>query len=388
MDTKIFQQSINLVAHADAIAIVPSLNPDGDTIGACGGLSLALGNTGKKTQILVPGSFFAPEKYAFLPLFSKLFCKSREVALSISCPAVASVRYEKTEGGLVFFIAPKSVDISLADIALKPSFVSPDLFITVGVSDRENLGASFPESARVFFDTPIINIDNNPANEKFGTTNLLSFTSSSKTEVVKKLVDGVAGEKNILDEKSATYLLFGIVCATKNFQSPKTNPSSLLCAASLILKGAKHQDIVQHLYKTKPFEGLKTLGEVMKRLTKEGGVVWASFTGEECRKLSLTPRNLAFAAEELKDSFLNPVSLLLLWEKSPHQSRLGTLQANPGGTEGILFSPSENILAILAEKIGGEVRQGLLFFSLPRGDLVTLEQKLTAFLRAHLPKIE
>jgi hypothetical protein len=84
-----------------------------------------------------------------------------------------------------------------------------------------------------------------------------------------------------------------------------------------------------------------------------------------------------FAAEELKEHFFNPVSFLLLWERE-----------NPQGAEGILFSPSENLLTTLAEKIGGEIRQGLLFFSSQQHDLPLLEQRIITFLRAHLPKIE
>lgn len=377
MDTKIFQQSIDLIVQANTIAIALPQNPDGDVLGASGGLALALTEFGKTVRILTPSSFFVPEKYKFLHLFSQLFSKQDEVALCINCPSITAVRYEKTADGLMFFITPKEGNIDQKNVVLKPSFGAPDIVITIGVPDRETLGISFPELTSNFFEAPLLNIDNNPANEKFGTINLLSLTSSSKTEVVKKLIEDVSWGKNLLNEKSATYFLFGIVCATRNFQSPKTNPSTLLAGASLILKGARHQEIIQHLYKTKPFEGLKALGEIMQRLTKEGELAWASFTKEDCKQLSLNPGNIAFAAEELKDHFFNPVSFFLLWEK-----------LNPGGTEGILFSPSENILFTLAEKIGGEIRQGLLFFSAPQTNIITLEQKLTAFLRAHLPKIE
>ena len=73
MDTKFFQQSIDLIAQANTIAIALPQNPDGDVLGASGGLTLALGEMGKTVRILTPNSFFVPEKYKFLPLFSQLF---------------------------------------------------------------------------------------------------------------------------------------------------------------------------------------------------------------------------------------------------------------------------------------------------------------------------
>jgi len=375
MKQNIFQQITRLIDAAHTITIAIPQNPDGDVLGACGGLSLALSKINKGVCVLAPDSFSVPEKYAFLPSVFELFRKQNEVSLSINCPAVESVRYEKTPDGLVFFITPKENTIDSRHITLKQPLSSSDLLICVGIPDREHIGATFPRHVEFFFNTPTINIDTDPANERFGTINLVSPTNSSRSEIVKKLIEELGDKKNILNEQIATYLLLGVMSATQNFQSPKTTPSSLLTGASLIIKGGAHQEIIRHLYKTKPLGGLQALGEVMRRLKKKEHFAWATFTKEDFDQPHITPQNLIFSAEELRDNFLNPTPFFLLWEKT-----------NPGGVAGLFCSPSEEFLRAVAEKTGGEVKQNFLFFSSPSSDLKTLEQKFVRFLLMYNPK--
>lgn len=377
MNTTPFSQARELIHRSNSIALAFPREHDEEVYGACGALFFALTKLGKKAYVYIPSSWSIPEKFTFLPSFHKIFksLDRNELALSLPCSSLSSVRYEKTDGGIIFYIqtadesAPTKEELSLV---CKPT--QCDLLITLGAQTIEQLGELLECYPQLFEEVPILSIDHNPDHEAFGKVNIVSLQAISSTEVAKELIEKF--DENLIDEAVATYLLCGMVLATKNFQLPCTTPQILLESASLIRRGANHQAIVQHLYKTKTLQELMFFGHVARNLREKGGLMWTSLSNKSLEEFRASSSEIMFVAEELKEHFLNPTALLLLWVD---QHRM---------VNGLYIHPSERFLRVMEEKLHGVVKRGVLFFSLASSDMRLAEEKLVNFFVSNAPKIE
>ncbi|MFH0857368.1 MAG: bifunctional oligoribonuclease/PAP phosphatase NrnA [Candidatus Magasanikbacteria bacterium] len=142
------------------------------------------------------------------------------------------------------------------------SSFSPDLIITLdsGDADRSGLNEILPKIQKR---PMIINIDHHQTNTLFGDINLVKAKSSSTCELLFYFFQ----ENTIpLTQSMATNLIAGIITDTDNFTNSATNYSCLNVTSSLIQKGAKHQKIIEKLYKDKSIGILKLWGEIFKRM--------------------------------------------------------------------------------------------------------------------------
>ncbi|MEK7075843.1 MAG: hypothetical protein AAB948_03580, partial [Patescibacteria group bacterium] len=120
------------------------------------------------------------------------------------------------------------------------------------------------QNAEMFFAVPKVNIDNHIHNDNYGTINIVDVTASSSSEILLALLRDY--EASLIDENIATNLLAGIITETNSFQHNKTTPSSFINASELISYGAKQQEIVKNLFKTKELPVLKLWGRSMARI--------------------------------------------------------------------------------------------------------------------------
>ena len=88
--------------------------------------------------------------------------------------------------------------------------------------------------------------------------------------------------KDCINPDVATLLLTGLITDTRSFQNPNTTPKSLEVAANLLDLGARQQEIIQHIYKTKPLSTLRIWGRALNRIQidPESRIVW-SWIGRE-----------------------------------------------------------------------------------------------------------
>jgi nanoRNase/pAp phosphatase (c-di-AMP/oligoRNAs hydrolase) len=67
-------------------------------------------------------------------------------------------------------------------------------------------------------------------------------------------------------------LLTGIIAETNSFQHVRTTPQTFLKASQLVSLGAKQQEIISNLYKTKSLGLLKLWGRVLARLKQDTNI--------------------------------------------------------------------------------------------------------------------
>ena len=75
------------------------------------------------------------------------------------------------------------------------------------------------------------------------------MTAASTAEILVGIIEALG--QNLLDDDVATCLLTGMIADTGSFQHPNTTPKALTVAAQMVGFGARQQEIIKHLFKTK-----------------------------------------------------------------------------------------------------------------------------------------
>jgi len=119
-------------------------------------------------------------------------------------------------------------------------------------------------------------------------------TSEIIFELLKELDTG-------LDEYVATSLLTGIISKTKSFQTTSVTPKSLAISSHLIENGARRDDIIKNLYRTKSINTLKLWGRALARLKTElnGKIVWSLLNKQDFDKSKAKEADLEGVIDEL-----------------------------------------------------------------------------------------
>jgi len=248
------------------IAVRKEWNVDG--IASALALSRILEKRGKRPHVVCDG--FAPTKaLGFLPNMDAVQPEVRNaqkfiVSLDVSKAALGELSYEMADGKLHIYLTPKSGRYLHEDVSTSSSKFRYDLVITVDTPDYASLAKPFQDHAQFFYDTPVVNIDHDAANEQFGNVNLVDVTAASTSEIIYR---AFTDEKTpFLDEDVATFLLAGLVAKTKSFKTPNVTPATLAIASELMSAGARQEDVMRNLYRTRSLATLKLWGRALARL--------------------------------------------------------------------------------------------------------------------------
>ncbi len=272
------------------------------------------------------------------------FSKGDQFAVKISSAHAkpGELRYEVVEDGIIVYLKSQQGEFHPEDVSVVPGRKKFDVLISVGVKNLEQLGSLYTDNAAVFFETPHIVIDNNPGNEYFGTVNIVKLTTSSVSEIVMEII---ALEPEVLkDSIVSTSLLAGIISQTHSFRDPRTTPATLAQAAKLVEAGARQQDIIQHLFKTKPLPVLQLWGRSLARINTiaEAGALYTSLIASDFQK---THADESVVVDVLRDivEMVTGFSIVALFAESGQGARFV-----------LAGLPHTNIVS-LAQKLGAAV---------------------------------
>jgi len=190
---------------AKEVLIVSHVRPDGDTIGSALSLREVLINQGIKVDLVCDGEI--PSKFAFLP---------------------ESQLYKK----------PEEVDK-----------VYP-LCVFVDVASDGQMGESYKF---LYSHKEVVNIDHHVSNKGYAKYNYVEDKSAC-CELMYCLYKEFGIE---LTQKTATFLLLGMVTDTGNFGHSNTTAETLKIAGELVSKGANLYQINLNMFKNQPMERSK-----------------------------------------------------------------------------------------------------------------------------------
>jgi len=213
-----------LIEEANNIGILPSRE---ETIPLSLALLYSLKKSNKNANLLIEE---IPDKFRFLVPSMNFISPPKNFVLSIKKPEktkISKVFYENNKDQIDFYIKTEKGSLKKDCISFKVSPQKNDLLISLGEYKKKK-SSSQPL---------VLNIDNKKK----------SNSPKSLSEVV---IDFLKSLEIEIGKDTATCLLTGLVLSTNNFQKSNTPPSAFKLAADLKEKGAPHNKIINHLFKT------------------------------------------------------------------------------------------------------------------------------------------
>lgn len=315
-------QIIKLIQAAGNILVMPSSPPDGDSLGSSIAMYLALRKLGKTSTVVCADP--VPEALQFLPMVSSItnqFTPSPDFILTLNTQdaELASIQSQVEENKVNIILTAKKGRFSAENVSFSHGENRYDLIITVDTASPQQLGRFYEDNIKLFSEIPVINIDHHPSNERFGLINHVDVMSSSTTELVLGLLESleeVYGQE-LIDEDIATLLLSGVITDTGSFQHSNTNPKSFANSAKLIKRGARQQEIIQHIYKTKQLSTLRLWGRVLTniRIEKSHRFLWSVITHKDLHETGSKAEETGGIIDELMSNAPDVDIVLLLKEK-------------------------------------------------------------------------
>lgn len=314
------QQAVTRIKEAKKILILTHKDPDGDALGSSLALLSFFKNIGKEAISVCNEP--TPEVFNFLPNVSEIsrdFAGVRDFVISLSTKDVKAdkIMYKVSDDKLNIIISPKSGVFTKEMVEFPEGGFNFDLIIVLDSPDLERLGTPFEKNPDLFYETPVINIDHHSGNDYFGQVNLVDVTSTSTAEILVSLLEALSPEKSPFDEKIATLLLTGIVTDTGSFQNTNTTPKSLTVAAQLVAAGAKRDEIIKNIYKTRPLSTLRLWGRALANIhdEKDYGFVWSSLSANDYVEVGAAESESGGVIDELLKTVSGAKFVLLLSEK-------------------------------------------------------------------------
>lgn len=273
------QEVKNLISGSQRILITTRDHPGYDEMSCALAWFLFLQAGGTKVQLAANPQNV--HRYRFLPGIESVQADVRTVdhfviKLNVDKAKVQELSYDLQDDVLEIKILPKDGNFTPNDVSFGDSKFAFDAIIVIGAADQASIGQVFSQHKELFFKVPIINIDRQSRNLRYGQINVIDLKSTSLAEVSYEFMN------ERMTKDIATCLLTGLIAATNSFQTPQVTPATLKLASDLIIAGAPRADIVSNLYRTKDMDRLKVWGRILTRLKQvETRLVYSYITQDD-----------------------------------------------------------------------------------------------------------
>jgi len=144
---------------------------------------------------------------------------------------------------------------------------------------------------------PIINIDHHDSNPYYGKLNHVDKNSISACSIVLKLLK----ENNIkINKEIAEILLIGIITDSNFFRVGQNLNNAIADTKELIDLGADYKKVVNQLYKI-PLKVKKYQTEIIKNLKVEGDLAYCIIDNKKIKELNVNPGEVSLGNKVLDD---------------------------------------------------------------------------------------
>lgn len=377
------QQLIEVIKTANNVLILPHSNPDGDAIGASLGLKLVLEKLGKTVSVVMSGDI--PKSLSFLPNYDSIenedsIQKDLLIMIDETQNKVGNISLKRvSETKVMVIVTPKSGLISPSDIAIEEGSFKADLVITLDCANEERLSPIYENNPSLFYEVPVANIDHHPENTNFGKINLIDLTASSTSEMIVSITEALGRDvPGIIDQDVATCLLTGITTDTGCFQNSNTTPKSLTVSAQLVAAGAKQQEIVTKIFRTKTLSTLRLWGRALAYIKEDNtrNFAWSILTKADFVAAQANSEEASGVIDELLKTASGMDFVLLLSERN-------------GNLCGSLRSINPTIdVSLIANIFGGGGHPQAAAFSIKEETIANKEQEIVNQIRNYLDSLK
>ena len=311
------QQVTELIRKFHKILLVTHARPDGDALGSLLAVQQVLSALGKEATAVVTDP--VPDMLAFMPGTDVLASEVEGggdfvISLDTTRTPVDKLKYNTSEGKLNIIVSPKQGSFSESDVSFSAAGSAFDLIIVLDAPDLDRIGSFYEQNPDLFYETPVVNIDHHPSNDYFGAVNLVDLTATSTSEILVGVIEALGD--SLMTEDVATCLLTGLITDTGSFQNSNTTPKSLTVSAQLVAAGARQQEIIQHVYKTKPLSTLRLWGRALTKLQYDAElkIVWSSLSRADFAETGGTATEAKQVIDALMSSAPDAEIIVLLRE--------------------------------------------------------------------------
>ncbi|KKR28952.1 hypothetical protein A2Y27_03050 [candidate division CPR2 bacterium GWD1_39_7] len=316
------QQITELLKKSQNILVVGCSGPTGDSIGSILALASVLKKLGKEATAIVSDPY--PENLNFLP-FKDIISNSANfsgdfvISVNVKDKGIEKLSYNKEGDLLNIILTPKGGKLQPQNVSFKEA-ANFDLIVILDTSDIDKVDRIYDRNTDLFFKVPVINIDHHAGNENFGVVNLVDLTATSTAEILTALIDGLGS--NLLDSEIATCLLTGIIDDTASYKNVNTTPKSFTVSAQLLAAGARQQEIVDNLFKSRSLNTLKLWGKVLDGLKLNENCIWATLNNKEFMQVSANIEDIYGVINELLATVPEANTVIIFVEEVAGETRI------------------------------------------------------------------
>ena len=375
-----FQQAQAVLQNAKHILLTFPASKAHLAIGSVLALAATFDGLNKRVDI-VAADFALPGNFKFLPQAKRIVShvaglRKFIISLNLAKTQLKDLSYGLENEKLNIFLTPEHGSFSAHDLTTQTSDFNYDLIITVDTPDLNSLGNLFHDNTEFFYQTTIINIDSAPNNEHFGQVNLVNFNLASTAETIMEFIEQIHPES--LTPDVATSLYAALTVASKSFTSPQVTPLTLDKASCLVTMGARREEVVTHLFRTKKLPLLKLWGRVLARLKSDGSrkLVWSLLTPDDFIKAGAEEADLPGVVDELITGAVEAKTVVIIYERSPGTT-LVYLHAGSGRRADELLKP-----------FAPQGDQHTSRATITNCSVIEAEKKIIDHLRAAIPPLE
>jgi nanoRNase/pAp phosphatase (c-di-AMP/oligoRNAs hydrolase) len=357
----------NQIDSAESILILTAEKPSLDARAASWALAHLLKGLGKNPTVLERPtennllSFLAePEKRETEIKGARDFVLSFDTTRN----KIIDFRTENKIDRFEVYITTERDTIDPRDFSFIPAKFKYDLVIVLDCQNFDGLGELHAKNSDLFFEVPVVNLDNSSSNENFGQVNVIDITASSISEMLSEIFKEFWGKQTSREVSQS--LLAGVVSATGNFQSRATTPQTFLAASWLIEKGADQQEIVRNIFKTQSFSFMKLWGRAMARLQwdEKTKIAWSTLSLEDFVQSRTKPEELPLVLEKIKDNFSAGKYFAILYPEA-----LGRSLA-------LVKNSDTESLKKVQKNLGGELKSNYLEIVFENKNILEAEKEL------------
>lgn len=386
LDSDSTKQFFSQLNSAKRVLIGLPANLSADTASAGSALAMFLNRLNKEVEI------FASENYedslSFLPKTGLLklalnSAQSLAVVVDTSKKVLEEISYAQEAGRAKIFLKGKTEIFTPQEVSFEAVKNTPyDLAIILGAQDLKDLGRLFEQNPDLFYETPKINIDNHPSNKQFGVINLIDINAASLSEIITTLLQ--AYETDLFNEDIATCLLTGIMAKTNSFQHAQVSPKSFIQAGLLVEKGARQQEIVRALFKTRSLPLLKLWGRTLARLKDFGDWTLSLLGASDFEKAEADETYLPQVLKDLLENLSGKLAVGIVGQTSP-SGGLKLVMAVKRGVDSAWLFGEFGAGESLSLAVPGAYEAWL--FNVEKFSLEEVEAKLVSLMSKFLPKL-
>lgn len=290
-----------------------------DAISAALAMGRLLKKMNKSCDVVVPGqhptripSFLGQD----LPVLHDVGAtRTFHIRVDTTTVPLSELMYDVKDGILDITLVPKHHTWTPNHVTTQYGEDRYDLIIAIDCPDMNSLGALGRDHADLFYRTTVCNIDCHPSNEYWGQVNMVDLNAVSTTEVI---YHWMKEQELTPDETMATALLAGMIVETKSFRTPNVTPKTLITSSELIELGARRDEIVLHLWRTRDVSTLRLWGRALSRLEqdRELGLVWSSLGTADFIESGVHAEQLDGVVDELLAYAPDAKIVALIWQQA------------------------------------------------------------------------